>query len=143
MLEQQYDYYRKEISTLIFYALGIVVAFAVTFTLNHADGKHILTTDWMTRPHDRWLAAFYVFIFICAWIFYFISLITLDREMTIIRGHLLSIGAITNEERYLLERSKKWKLRIGVFLLACFLLWGVFLDTGPAQGPLSSLIKSL
>jgi hypothetical protein len=41
MIEKQYEYYRKETSTLIFYALGIVVAFAITFTLNHADKKYI------------------------------------------------------------------------------------------------------
>jgi hypothetical protein len=41
-LEQQYDYYRSTNNKIIFYALGIVVAFAITLVVQHADGKHIL-----------------------------------------------------------------------------------------------------
>ena len=133
MIEKQYEYYRKETSTLIFYSLGIVVAFAITFTLNHADGKHILKADWMSRQRDVEIAAFYVFIFIIAWLFYFVALSKMHNEMKIIRKHLLSVGKITIQESALLERSKKRELRIGVFLFACCLLLGVFIDTGPTS----------
>ena len=117
MIEKQYEYYRKETSTLIFYSLGIVVAFAITFSLNHADGKHILKADWMSRQRDVGIAAFYVFIFIIAWIFYFVALSEMDNEMRIIRKHLLSVGKINDSRKRLLERSKSGNCVLGSFYL--------------------------
>jgi hypothetical protein len=39
MLEQQYDYYRSTNNKIIFYALGIVVAFAITLVVHMPTGS--------------------------------------------------------------------------------------------------------
>jgi hypothetical protein len=64
MLEQQYDYYRNTSNKIIFYALGIVVAFAITLVIQHTDGKYILEGDWYKRSGGLTKVTIYVLVFI-------------------------------------------------------------------------------
>ena len=132
MLEQQYDYYRQTNNSIILYSLGIVVAFAITLSAQHADGKFILNNGWQNNQRDVLLVLLYISIFIVSWAFYFIALRKMDDEMRIIREHCLQTGTLKAQDVELLERSKKWELRVGVFLLACFVLAAVLIDTKPS-----------
>ena len=110
MLEQQYDYYRSTIGTIIVYALGIVIAFGITLAVQRTNGKYILDHDWYSHPKGKLIATVYVLIFISSWLAYFITLNKLDDEMRIIRTHLVTTNKITPPEVTLLERSKKVQL---------------------------------
>jgi Ca2+/H+ antiporter len=131
MLEQQYDYYRNTSNKIIFYALGIVVAFAITLVVQHADGKYILEESWFNSSNGPTKVIGYALVFIISWIVYFIALRKMDAEMKILREYFAKTDKLTTEESALLERNTKWELRLGVFLLACCLLLVVFIDTKP------------
>jgi hypothetical protein len=131
MLEQQYDYYRSTNNKIIFYALGIVVAFAITLVVQHADGKHVLEDDWYKRCDNIAKVIMYVSVFAFFWIVYFLAVRKMDCEMRLIREYLIQTTKLAAEEAALLERNTMWKLRIVVFVLGCCLVLAVFIDTKP------------
>ena len=131
MLEQQCDYYRSTNNKIIFYALGIVVAFAIILVVQHADGKHILEAEWSDRSGGKAKVMMYFAVFTIFWIVYFFALRKMDSEMRVIREYFVQTTKLTTQEAALLERNTMWKLRMLVFSLGCCLVAAVFIDTKP------------